>query len=243
MQTIFTSLLFLLTVIAVSAQTSEQYLVSSQTLNMRSGQGKEYEIVITLSQGDGVSVLEKNQNGWWLVDYNGTQGYVFSELLKKDPYSGWDKKDYQSGVTPECENVDPQYDYKIDNYLKVNAGSNTDVVIKLMKQSYYDDICIRIIYIRSGETYYLKNIPEAKYYLKIAYGKDWRQKIVDGQCYTKFMKNAQYEKGTEILDYNVEKLYDRERVPSFELSLDVITTKHDENTFNSNDISESEFNK
>lgn len=238
------SILLLLTITTIaSAQTNEQYLVNSKTLNMRSGAGKENEVIATLSIGDAVTVIDKYQNGWWLVDYDGTQGYVFAQLLKKDPNSGWNKKDYKSGETPECENFDPQYDYKLDNYLKVNVGSNTDVVIKLMKKQYGGDICIRIVFIRSNETYYLKNIPEGNYYLKIAYGSDWRQKIVDQQCYGKFMKSTQYEIGEERLDFNVIHKYDRDQVPSYELSLDVVVTQRTKPVFKSNDISEAEFNK
>lgn len=243
MKKTLTTILLLLTVTLVSAQTSEQFIVSSQTLNMRSGAGKEYEVIVALTSGDAVTLIEKYDNGWWYVDYDGTQGYVFSQFLKKDPNSGWNKRQYESGQTPECENVDPQYDYKLDNYLKVNVGSNTDVVIKLMKRQYGGDICIRIIFIRSNETYNLRNIPEGDYYLKIAYGRDWRQKIVDQQCYGKFMKNALYKIGEERLDYNVIHKYDRDQVPSYELTLDVVVTRGTKNTFKSDEITEEEFNK
>ena len=236
-------LLLMAMISLASAQTNEQYLVNSKTLNMRSGAGKEYEVISTLSMGDEVIVIDKFDNGWWSVDYNGTSGFVYAQMLKKDPNSGWNKKHYESGETPECENVDPQYDFKLDNYLKVNVGSHTDVVIKLMKKQYGNDICTRIIFIRSNETYYLKNIPEGTYYLKIAYGSDWRQKIVDQQCYGKFMKNAQYEIGKDILDFNVVHLNDRDQIPYFELSLDVIVSRGEKSTFKSNDISEAEFNK
>lgn len=244
-------LLLALTTLA-SAQTNEQYLVNSKTLNMRTGPGKEYKIISTLSMGDAVTLIEKNENGWWSVDFDGTQGYVFSSLLKIDPYSGWEKKNYQSGVTPECENVTPKYDYEIDNYLRINVGSGTDVVIKLMKKGGYSDECIRIVYVRSGDTYEIKNIPQGRYYLKIAYGKDYRKKIVDSVCYVKFMKNAQYEKGIEILDFNLIKkpnerignnVYESWDVPSFELFLDVIETYGASKTFKASDISEAEFNK
>jgi len=225
------------------AQSVEQYVVSSKTLNMRNGAGKDYEVISTLSQGDAVTVIDKSENGWWYVDFNGRQGYVFAQLLVKDQNIAWKKRQYESGESPECENINPQYDYKLDNYLKVNVGSHTDVVIKLMKKQYSGDICIRIIFIRSTESYYLKNIPEGTYYLKIAYGSDWRQKIVDQQCYGKFMKNAQYEIGKDIIDFRVIHNNDGDRIPCFELSLDIIVSDRKESTFKSSDISEAEFNK
>jgi hypothetical protein len=323
---LLTFILMLALTTLASAQTYNFYTVKSNTLNIRSGAGTEYEIIGTLSKGMSVlkidtilnwkkfkveeeifevsdekikaflsihpdaqelstltvdkdvfhipisnldSFMAENpnaiaKNAWLYISYLDFKGYVFAEhlsferswtVLKKDtkkkeillktPSSdkSWNKKNYQSGQTPECENVDPRYDYKLDNYLKVNVGSHTDVVIKLMKKQYGGDLCIRVVYIRSNETYYLKNIPEGNYYLKIAYGSDWRQKIVDQQCYGKFMKNAQYEIGKERLDYNVIHKNDGYQVPSFELSLDVIVKRGTKPTFNSNDISEAEFNK
>ena len=244
MRKLLSTFIIMLAFIALAkAQSNEQYLVNTKTLNMRNGAGKEYDVITTLSMGDAVTINEKFDNGWWYVDFDGMQGYVFAKNLRKDPNNGWNRKYYQSGETPECENVDPQYDYNLDNYLKVKVGSHTDVVIKLMKQQNYGDICTRIIFIRSGEIYYMKNIPEGNYYLKIAYGSDWRQKIVDQQCYGKFMKNAQYEIGKERLNYNVIHKSDRDQIPSFELSLDVITSTKAYSTFKSNDISEAEFNR
>ena len=232
----------------VSAQENDQYLVSSKILNVRIGAGKEYDIVVILNQNEAVSVLEKNDNGWWKIESDENEGYVFSEFLRINPESGWDKKKYDSGQTPDCENIDPQFDYKIDNSLKVSVGSNTDVVIKLMKKQYDDnDICIRIIFIRSGENFYLKNVPEGIYYLKIAYGKDWRQKIVDNQCYGKFMRNAQYEISSNKLDFNIiHKPNGHSSIPYFELSLDMVVSKYDKNrnsTFSSKNINEAQFNK
>lgn len=244
MKKILSTILLLLSLTTfVSAQTIEQYLVNSKTLNMRNGAGKEYDVIATLTQDDIVVLIEKYDNGWWYVDFDGTQGYVFAQLLRKDPNKGWNKKQYESGQTPECENVIPQYDNNIDNYLKVNVGAHTDVVIKLMKQKEDGDICIRIVFIRSKETYYVKKIPEGNYYLKIAYGSDWRQKIIDEQCYGKFMKNALYEIGVERLDYNIIHKTNGMEIPSFELSLDIIVTKNKEDEFKSNEITESEFNK
>jgi hypothetical protein len=245
-------LLFLALTTLATAQTNEQYLVNTKTLNMRGGAGKEYEVIKTLTMGDELTLIQKNDNGWWEVDFDGTQGFVYSNLLKIDPYSGWEKKSYQSGVTPDCENVTPQYNIDLDNYLRISVGSGTDVVVKLMKSGYNDDECIRIVYVRSGDTYEIKNIPEGSYYLKIAYGKDYRQKIEDNICYVKFMKNAQYQKSIKILDYNLIKkpnkrvgssVYESWDVPSFEIFLDVIETFGEGRSFKANAISEEEFNK
>mgnify|MGYP001160594507 CR=1 FL=1 len=253
MKSIVMSIVILLTSFSVYAQDDNVYIVSSATLNIRSGPGTMYEIRATLSKNDEVTLIDKDSDGWWYIDFNGTKGYASTQFLKmpgasnstakKDPYKDWEKKDYESGATPECDNIVPQFDYDIDNYLKISVGSNTDVVVKLMKMSYDEDVCIRMVYIRSNETFYLKNVPEGRYYLKIAYGKDWRQSIVNNQCIGKFVKNAEYEKGEEVLDFNLQKTYNGVNVPYFELSLNVITTQYKKDSYNSDNISEKEFNK
>ena len=252
MKKVLSIIMFVLALTTLSfGQTNEQYLVNSKTLNMRIGAGKEFVVIETLSIGDVVTLIEKDNNGWWLVDFDGKEGYVFSSFLKKDPYSGWEKKNYQSGVTPDCENVTPQHDYKLDNYLRIKVGSGTDVVVKLMKIGNYEDECIRIVYVRSNGNFEIENIPEGRYYLKMAYGRDFRQKIIDNQCTVKFMENPSYKKGDDILDFNKIKkpnqiigndVYENWSVPSFELFLDVIVTKGGK-TFKSDNISEAEFNK
>jgi hypothetical protein len=66
------------------------------------------------------------------------------------------------------------------------------------------------------------------------------------------MKNAHYEKGTDILDYYKVKqpdkrigneVYENWIVPSFELILDVLSSDNRDDTFKSKNISEKEFNK
>lgn len=224
----------------LSAQT-EKYTVVSEVLNVRSGPGTQFEVVHKLTAGDEVEVIEKNQNGWWQIQYSDIFGYVSAKYLKRDQYADWQKRTYSSGTTPDCENVTPEYDNNLDNHLKIQVGSNTDVVVKMMRKTTYGDKCIRVVYVNSGDTYYMKNIPEGVYYLKIAYGKDYRQSIVDGKCYIKFVKSAQYEKGKDVMDFNVIKTAQGTSIPYFELFLDVITTTR-ANEFKSGNISEAEFN-
>ncbi len=254
MKKIIITILFLFVTIHLAmAQTSEVYIVSSKTLNIRTGPGKNFSIIGILSEGDSVNVINKSETEWWEINLNNEKGFVYSSMLYIDPYSDWEKTNYVSGVTPECENYTPKYDFDIDNFLSIKVGSGTDVVIKLMQKGYNEDACIRIVYIKSGDTYEIKNIPQEEYYLKIAYGKDIRKKIIDDTCYVKFMNNANYEKGTKILNFKLIKqpdktigndVYENWSVPSYELFLDIIESKNSkEKAFVSKNISEAEFNK
>ena len=105
-----------------------------------------------------------------------------------------------------------------------------------------DDECIRIAFISSKTSFSLTNIPEGKYYLKIAYGKELKQDKNDEDCVIKFSKQAIYEKGTDILDFYKQPTYNGYSLPCFELSLDVISSSP-QNGFNSKTINEDEFNK
>jgi len=229
----------------------ESYNVTSNTLNVRPEPNKNSSIITTLKIGDELQLINADYEDWWLVKNDNVQGYVFAQFLKIDPYSGWEKKYYPTGSAPECENIAPSYDYNIKNYLRINVGSGTDVVVKLIRKGDYNEECIRIVYVRSNDTYEIKNIPEGLYYLKIAYGKDYRQKIIENQCKVKFIQNAQYNKRIEILDFNKKiepdtiignETYKNWSIPSFELSLDIILTKDEKPALKANEISEEEFN-
>ncbi|UKJ07918.1 J domain-containing protein [Solitalea lacus] len=152
---------------------------------------------------------------------------------------GWEEKDVNNGQLPSCYNFIPKKS-KIDNYLEVQVGGGTDVAIKVMNLR--TDKCVRYVFINSGSTYKIRNIPEGTYYLKIAYGKDWFSKVEKGKCVGKFLRNPMYEKGNDIMNFNLQNTSDGYRVPSFQLQLDVIAT-NTMNTFSSQNISENEFNQ
>lgn len=152
---------------------------------------------------------------------------------------GWEETDVNNGQLPSCYNFIPKKS-KIDNYLEVHVGGGTDVAIKVM--NLYTDKCIRYVFINSGSTYKIRNIPEGTYYLKIAYGKDWFSKVEGGKCVGKFIRNPMYEKGKDIMDFNLKYTSDGYSIPSFQLELDVISTNK-MNTFSSQNISENEFNE
>ena len=144
----------------------------------------------------------------------------------------------EKGQFPSGYNFVPSKS-KIQNYLTVHVGGHTDVAVKLMDLR--SDECIRYVFINSGSTFKIKNIPEGIYYLKIAYGKEWISRIDNGKCLGKFIRNAMYEKGEETMDFNLQYTADGYQIPSYSLRLDVIESNV-ENTFQSQNISEEEFN-
>ncbi len=144
-----------------------------------------------------------------------------SNVTRENKFSSWEKKSYKSGATPKSFKFKGKFDYKLDNYLKIVVGGNTEVVVKLIKmgKTESDDQTVRIVYINSNQTQYIKNIPQGEYYCVIAYGKDWRE---NGPGKGSFAKNALYEKDASILDFNVVKTEAGLNVPSYTLSLDLL---------------------
>jgi hypothetical protein len=153
--------------------------------------------------------------------------------------NGWAEQSVDNGQLSSCYNFNPKTG-SIDNYLEIVVGGRTDVAIKVMNIK--TDNCIRYVFINSGSTYKIQNIPEGQYYLKIAYGKNWLSKTINGQCIGRFIRNPIYEKGEKILDYNLKHDAEGYKAPSFRVSLDVIGSSQS-NSFDSAKISENEFNQ
>ena len=144
-----------------------------------------------------------------------------------------------NGELSGCNGIKPKYNKGLDNKLLITVGSNASVAVKLINIS--NDKCIRYVFINKNSTYSIRNIPEGRYYLKIAYGEDWS--IMDGQSYCtgRFTKNTLFEKGEDILDYNLVYSGNGYQVPSFSLKLDVIITEDRMNSFSTDKINENDF--
>jgi len=169
------------------------------------------------------------------IEINKTNSVSEEDKLIAD---GWKESDLINGQMPSCYNFRPRRG-STDNMLEVHVGGGTDVVIKVMNIN--TEKCVRYVYINSGSTYQIKNIPEGIYYLKIAYGKGWYSKTENNKCVGRFLRNPLYEKGTDIMDFHVQYHGNSYSIPSFQLQLDVISDQNT-NSFNSHDISETEFN-
>jgi hypothetical protein len=161
--------------------------------------------------------------------------------IDKDLYTDWDAVLLTTGKTPECYNFKAKFDKSIDNKLHISVGKNSDVVIKLLNTA--TNSCIRYVYIRAGDDYSILNIPKGIYYTKIAYGKDWKQKIVNGKCIGKFTKDPIYKIGEQRLDFNFIYTDDGYQIPSFKLTLDVTYIEKDNRRYSTDNISEEQFNE
>jgi uncharacterized protein YgiM (DUF1202 family) len=247
------SLVLIFLLVAIDVKSQESFIIKGKSINVREEPSLKAKILGTIPGGEVVSVTNSENPDWWLISYFGNEGYVSSKLLESpeesEQFKNWKKQEANTGDNPECENISPQYDKDLDNKLIVHVGYNYDVVVKVMT---FSNECIRIAYIKSGDTYSITHIPEGNYYLKLAYGKDYRKSIEDGQCKVRFLRDATYKKSGENLDfYKVRKedsvegenSYKNWEVPSYELSLNIEYVKGGFSNFNSNKISEGEFNK
>jgi tetratricopeptide (TPR) repeat protein len=138
-----------------------------------------------------------------------------------------------------CNEIKPKYNRNIDNKLLITVGSNASVAVKLIDKA--NEKCIRYVFINKNTTYSIRNIPEGKYYLKIAYGNEWITMNGQPNCTGKFTKNTYFEKGKETLDYNLVYSGNNYQVPSFSLNLDIKISEGKMNDFNTDKISENEF--
>lgn len=249
---LFTILIFFS---ASNIHAQESYVVNAKTINVRKEASLKGEILGTIPKGEIVTVINSDNPEWWLITYYDNEGYVSSKLLitieKSTQYHSYKKVEANTGDNYNCENIKPQYDTSIDNELIINVGYNSDAVVKLMN---YSGICIRICYIKGGDKYSMRNIPLGDYYLKIAYGKDYRQSIDDNKCIVRFLRDPVYKKGEQNLKFEKtrkgnkvvgDKEYANYDISYFELTLNNEFEKgiSKEKTFNSKKISEKDFNK
>jgi len=248
----YSILLCVVTLVNSLVFSQESYLVKVNGVNVRETPSLNGKIIGTLSNGDIVSVINDKNPEWFFISIYGYEGYIASKLLIKleetEEYKDWEKQNASTGDKPDCENIMPQYSTDLDNKLLINVGKNSDVIVKLMNQS---NTCIRIAYIKASESFAMINIPEGVYYLKIAYGKDFRKDSRGGKCIVKFLVNPVYKQGSDKLDfYKVKKPnvfidgdeYENWELPSYELSISIEYGKGG-STFRSNKITEEDFNR
>ena len=142
-----------------------------------------------------------------------------------------------SGELPRTYGVTPRYGQQ-DNYFDIRIGSGCDVAIKIM--DIQNNSCIRYCIVPENTTITINQIPQGKYYLKLAYGKDWmEQDQPDGTILGKFTKNTIYEKSVDVFDFGKKN---SQSFVNYTLEINVINSSLEQN-FTTTEISESEFER
>ena len=111
------------------------------------------------------------------------------------------------------------------------------MAIKIVDAS--SEKCIRYVYVPEGESITVSQIPQGRYYLKLAYGKDWME-LSDGVTVKgKFTRSPFYEKSASSYDFGKKN---SQSFVNYSLELNVINGDT-ENNFETVAISEEEFNQ
>lgn len=142
-----------------------------------------------------------------------------------------------SGEFPSEYGVKPKYGQQ-DNYFDIEIGRGCDVALKIVDVA--TDKCIRYVFVPENTSVNIQMIPQGKYYLKLAYGKDWMEYAHnDGSIIGKFTENVSYDKSIDIFDFGKKNA---DSIVNYLLNINIVDNML-ENNFNTVEISEEEFLK
>lgn len=140
-----------------------------------------------------------------------------------------------SGELPREYGVKNKYGQQ-DNYFDIEIGNGCDVAIKIVDAA--TDKCIRYVFVPENSSANIQMIPQGKYYLKLAYGKDWMEyDNGDGTITGKFTSNVTYDRSVDIFDFGKKN---SSNVVNYLLQINVVDSQL-QNSFGTVEISEAEF--
>lgn len=159
-----------------------------------------------------------------------------SEYQEKLMRDGWTFETLSDSELGEEYGFKPIYGLQ-DNYFDITMGEGYNVAIKIMDAT--TDRCIRYAVVSEQSTTTISQIPQGRYYLKLAYGQDWMELSTDSMIIGKFTRNAFYERSRQIYDFG--KKNSLEQV-NYDLRINVEDVSG-MNNFETTPISEEEFLK
>lgn len=123
-----------------------------------------------------------------------------------------------------------------DNYFDIEIGNGCDVAVKIVDAS--TDKCIRYVLVPENTSINIQMIPQGKYYLKLAYGKDWLEYANDDGTITgKFTKSVSYDKSVDVFDFGKKN---SSNIVSYVLHINVVNSQL-RNNFGTVEITEDDF--
>lgn len=150
--------------------------------------------------------------------------------------NGWSSNIPEGGELGEEYGVKSVFGIQ-DNYFDIKIGEGFSVAVKIVDAS--SDKCIRYIFVPEGATITVGQIPQGRYYLKLAYGKDWMEYSDGVSVKGKFSRSPFYERSVTIYDFGKKN---SQSFVNYSLELNVIDGDI-ENNFETVAISEEDFMK
>ena len=157
----------------------------------------------------------------------------YQEQLMRD---GWTYEELSDSELGEEYGDKPIYGIQ-DNYFDITMGEGYNVAVKIVDAQ--TNKCIRYAVVPENSTTTVTQIPQGRYYLKLAYGRDWMELQTDSVIIGKFTRNAFYEKSREYYDFGKKNSMQ-------EINYDLRINVREEvgmNNFETSPISEEEFLK
>lgn len=154
-----------------------------------------------------------------------------TELIEQ----GWTLQEPAGGELDESMGVKPIHGWQ-DNYFDISVGDGVNVALKIV--DYATDRCIRYIYAPQNETVTVNEIPQGKYYIKLAYGLDWMTYRTDSGTLGKFTRKTSYKK-SHVFDFGIKN---SRQTANYKLEINLIGGSA-ENNFPTTEIDESEFER
>lgn len=116
---------------------------------------------------------------------------------------GWNFATPNAGELNESYGVRPIYGIQ-DNYFDISIGQGYNLLVKIVNES--TDKCIRYVYVPENKSVAISQIPQGRYYLKLAYGRDWMELVNGNSLKAKFTRDTFYERSTESYDFGLKTL-------------------------------------
>ena len=164
------------------------------------------------------------------------QTHENSEYQESLMREGWTFKELSDSELGEEYGVKPVYGIQ-DNYFDITMGEGYNVAVKIVDVT--TNKCIRYAVVPENSTTTITQIPQGKYYLKLAYGKDWMELQTDSIVIGKFTRDAFYERSREYYDFGKKNSLQE---VNFDLRINV-REETGMNNFETTPISEEEFLK
>lgn len=96
--------------------TKETGKITTESLNVRSGPGKNYDAIGKVYSSETVTVIG-SEDGWYRIDYNGTEGYVSAKYVDLEEASG-EEANSSSLEQTKSENEDGEEDEVVSPLLQ-----------------------------------------------------------------------------------------------------------------------------